>query len=229
MKIKNLLNSNDKDNNNNNKENNKEEKKKLKESTTLKKKNNNNNTKEENKNKKKKKDNENNNNNINNNNNVNEIINNDENNNNNIINEENLKNLLEKTLKKHILENVIPIIIELKKLLEQKKSPLLKELMNFLKIFISDYKNKFGELNINIIFNDDKYLLKEIEFDIKKNEKILIDNNQILKSPLKNKSPFQSPRKFRNNNNNQQLINNTPPRLKKRLFSENENLHNNDN
>jgi hypothetical protein len=126
--------------------------------------------------------------------------------------EEKIKELLETTIKKHINENVIPIIIDLKRIAEFQKSSLLKDIMNLLKVIMSDYKSD--------IYVIDKQLSKEIEFDERKND---LQKN-ILKSPLKSKSPFKSPfkspppSKSLNFQNTPSKI--TPPKLRKRLFSD---------
>jgi condensin-2 complex subunit D3 len=45
-------------------------------------------------------------------------------------------------VKKNVLENTIPIIIELKNFLEKEHSPLLKNLMEYLKEIMKDFKDE---------------------------------------------------------------------------------------
>ena len=45
-------------------------------------------------------------------------------------------------VKKNVIENMVPIIIALKHKLETARSPLLKELMIYLKDLMKDYKNE---------------------------------------------------------------------------------------
>jgi hypothetical protein len=47
-------------------------------------------------------------------------------------------------VKKNVLENVVPIINELKRFLESKHSPLLKGLMECLRELLKDYKDEIG-------------------------------------------------------------------------------------
>jgi condensin-2 complex subunit D3 len=47
-----------------------------------------------------------------------------------------------KIVKKNVLENIVPIVIELKNLLEKQHSPLLRNLMEYLKELFKDYKDE---------------------------------------------------------------------------------------
>jgi condensin-2 complex subunit D3 len=52
-----------------------------------------------------------------------------------------------------VLENIIPIIIELKRLLEKHRSPLLRNLMEYLKELMKDYKDEVnGMLSCQYVF-----------------------------------------------------------------------------
>jgi len=105
--------------------------------------------------------------------------------------------VLSKISKKNNIENMIPVIIELKHYLEDHRSPLLKNLMAFLCSLVKDFRVEMEDL-----MSGDKQLANEIEFDIRQFEK--------LKTPVAPKvqprtasnlerfalaqSPFKSPR-----------------------------------
>lgn len=59
----------------------------------------------------------------------------------------------------------MPIVTSLKHLLETKRSPVLKELMLYLRELVKDFKNEIKEILIS-----DKQLANEIEFDLRKFE-----------------------------------------------------------
>lgn len=67
--------------------------------------------------------------------------------------------LLSKIVKKNILENIVPILIELKHLLEKHRSPLLKYLMMYLKELLKDFKSELQDIVVG-----DKQLAKELEY-----------------------------------------------------------------
>lgn len=75
------------------------------------------------------------------------------------------KNLISKVMKKNLIENVVPIVTSLKLILETKRSPVLKELMLYLRELIKDYKSEIQQ-----ILGTDKQLADEIEFDLRKFE-----------------------------------------------------------
>ncbi|KAJ8766260.1 hypothetical protein K2173_022319 [Erythroxylum novogranatense] len=68
-------------------------------------------------------------------------------------------------VRKGIIQNTIPIFIELKRLLESKNSPLIGCLMECLRILLKDYKNEIDEILVA-----DKQLQKELEYDMHKYE-----------------------------------------------------------
>ncbi|KAK7412933.1 hypothetical protein VNO78_04708 [Psophocarpus tetragonolobus] len=68
-------------------------------------------------------------------------------------------------VKKGLIQNTVPIFIELKRLLETKNSPLIGSLMECLRIILKDYKNEIDDILIA-----DKQLQKELIYDIKKYE-----------------------------------------------------------
>ncbi|KAJ6852644.1 condensin-2 complex subunit D3 [Iris pallida] len=67
--------------------------------------------------------------------------------------------------KKNLIQNAVPIFIELKRLLESKNSPLIGCLMDCLRSLLKDYKNEFDEILVA-----DKQLQKELIYDINKHE-----------------------------------------------------------
>ncbi|XP_037089796.1 condensin-2 complex subunit D3-like [Pollicipes pollicipes] len=73
------------------------------------------------------------------------------------------KTLISQVVKKNVIENMVPIIIALKHKLETARSPLLKELMIYLKDLMKDYKNEIQDILVG-----DKQLAKEIEFDLRR-------------------------------------------------------------
>jgi condensin-2 complex subunit D3 len=98
--------------------------------------------------------------------------------------EENVKGkLMIKILNKHISENVIPVIVELKRTLEKQRSPLTKNLMEYLRLIMNDYKSEMKD-----VFAADNQLAKEIEFDLRQ---LKMDKKFTYQSPFK--SPMKSP------------------------------------
>merc|ERR1719495_2664272 len=73
------------------------------------------------------------------------------------------KTIISQVVKKNVIENIIPIVIALKHRLEKLKSPLLDDLMTYLRELMKDYKNEVKE-----ILAADKQLATEIQFDLKK-------------------------------------------------------------
>eukprot|EP01018_Ginkgo_biloba_P014838 Gb_33189 [translate_table: standard] len=69
--------------------------------------------------------------------------------------------------KKNLIQNAIPIFIELKRLLESKNSPLTGCLMECLRMILKEYKNEIDEILVA-----DKQLQKELLYDIQKFEAI---------------------------------------------------------
>jgi hypothetical protein len=66
-------------------------------------------------------------------------------------------------LKRHISDNVVPIIVELKRTLEKQRSPLLKQVMLYLQLIMTEYKSEIADF-----LSQDPQLAKEIEFDMKR-------------------------------------------------------------
>lgn len=75
--------------------------------------------------------------------------------------------VITQVVKKGLIQNTIPIFIELKRLLESKNSPLSGSLMECLRILLKDYKNEIDEMLVA-----DKQLQKELIYDIQKYESL---------------------------------------------------------
>ncbi|KAI5075423.1 hypothetical protein GOP47_0009499 [Adiantum capillus-veneris] len=67
--------------------------------------------------------------------------------------------------KRNLVQNAIPIFIELKRLLESKNSPLTGMLMECMRVMLKEYKNEIEEILVA-----DKQLQKEIMYDMQKHE-----------------------------------------------------------
>nr|XP_040034892.1 condensin-2 complex subunit D3 [Gasterosteus aculeatus aculeatus] len=76
------------------------------------------------------------------------------------------KKVVSQVQKKAFIENTVPLIISLKSLLEQKRSPVLRDLMAYLHVTMQDYRNEVKDL-----FSGDEQLAAELEFDLKTAEK----------------------------------------------------------
>ncbi|KAG9443799.1 hypothetical protein H6P81_015139 [Aristolochia fimbriata] len=73
--------------------------------------------------------------------------------------------LVTQAAKKNLIQNAIPIFIELKRLLESKNSPLTGCLMECLRVLLKDYKNEIDDILVA-----DPQLRKEILYDMQKYE-----------------------------------------------------------
>ncbi|XP_016136259.1 condensin-2 complex subunit D3-like [Sinocyclocheilus grahami] len=76
------------------------------------------------------------------------------------------KKLVSQVQKRNFVENVIPIIISLKNMLEEQHSPVLKHLMAYLQVTMQDYRSEVKEL-----FAADEQLTAEVEYNLKWFEK----------------------------------------------------------
>ncbi|XP_055997299.1 condensin-2 complex subunit D3-like isoform X2 [Ostrea edulis] len=75
------------------------------------------------------------------------------------------KTLISQVVKKNVIENIVPIVVSLKHMLEKHRSPVLKDLMYYLRELMQDYKSEVKD-----ILSADRQLAKEIEFDLRKFE-----------------------------------------------------------
>ncbi|KAM9449550.1 condensin-2 complex subunit D3 [Clarias gariepinus] len=72
------------------------------------------------------------------------------------------KKLISQVQKKNFVENVIPMVIALKNMLEEKRLPVLKHLMAYLQVTMQDYRSEVKEL-----FAADEQLAAEVEYNLK--------------------------------------------------------------
>nr|XP_033774995.1 condensin-2 complex subunit D3 isoform X2 [Geotrypetes seraphini] len=86
------------------------------------------------------------------------------------------KKLISQVQKKNFIENIIPIITSLKSFLEQKRIPSLRDLMNYLREMMQDYRNEIKDF-----FAVDKQLAAELEYDMKKYEEQLVREQELEK------------------------------------------------
>ncbi|KAG6756965.1 hypothetical protein POTOM_037264 [Populus tomentosa] len=92
-------------------------------------------------------------------------------------------------VKKGLIQNTIPIFIELKRLLESKNSPLTGSLMECLRIILKDYKNEIDEILVA-----DKQLQKELIYDMQKYETSKAKSAAaVVVASMQNHSSFLSP------------------------------------
>ena len=54
-------------------------------------------------------------------------------------------------MKKNVIENIVPIVVALKNMLEKQRSPLLKELLMYLQELMKDYKNEVKGIALAIV------------------------------------------------------------------------------
>ncbi|KAF7686726.1 condensin-2 complex subunit D3 [Silurus meridionalis] len=76
------------------------------------------------------------------------------------------KKLVSQVQKKNFVENMIPMVIALKNMLEEKRLPVLKHLMSYLQVAMQDYRSEVKEL-----FAGDEQLAAEVEYNLKMFEK----------------------------------------------------------
>ncbi|KAJ8347580.1 hypothetical protein SKAU_G00261690 [Synaphobranchus kaupii] len=75
------------------------------------------------------------------------------------------KRLISQVQKRNFIENVIPIIISLKAMLEKKRFPVLRDLMRYLQVMMQDYRSEVKDF-----FAADEQLAAELEYDLKRFE-----------------------------------------------------------
>ena len=75
------------------------------------------------------------------------------------------KKLISDTVKKNVIENIVPIVIALKHKLEAARSPLLQDLFKYLRKMMDDYKTEVAD-----ILSADRKLAAEVEFDMRRFE-----------------------------------------------------------
>ena len=88
-----------------------------------------------------------------------------------------------------MIENIVPIVVDLKRKLALLKSPLMGKLMHFLRELMKDYKNEIEE-----ILAEDRQLMAEIDFDLKRFEQQeKLDANRQSVAPRNNQSTAAPP------------------------------------
>ncbi|KAJ4834078.1 hypothetical protein Tsubulata_016276 [Turnera subulata] len=93
-------------------------------------------------------------------------------------------------VRKGLIQNTIPIFIELKRLLESMNSPLIGSLMECLRILLKDYKNEIDDILVA-----DKQLQKELIYDMQKYESAKARSTVAeAVSAMQNPSSFVSPK-----------------------------------
>ncbi|GAV74919.1 Cnd1 domain-containing protein [Cephalotus follicularis] len=90
-------------------------------------------------------------------------------------------------VRKGLIQNTMPIFIELKRLLESKNSPLTGSLMECLRILLKDYKNEIDDILVA-----DKQLQKELIYDMQKYE-----SNKAKSTAAEVVANMQKPSSFR--------------------------------
>ncbi|KAF5842057.1 non-SMC mitotic condensation complex subunit 1-domain-containing protein [Dunaliella salina] len=73
--------------------------------------------------------------------------------------------LVSAMMKKHLVESVIPLLIELKHMLQEARHPMLGQLMTCMAAMLKDYKAEIEDILVT-----DKQLAKELLFDMKQAE-----------------------------------------------------------
>ncbi|XP_003795966.1 condensin-2 complex subunit D3 [Otolemur garnettii] len=94
----------------------------------------------------------------------------------NAVMQEAQKKLISQVQKRNFIENIIPIIISLKTVLEKNKIPALRELMNYLREVMQDYRDEVKDF-----FAVDKQLASELEYDLKKYSEQLAQEQELAK------------------------------------------------
>ena len=74
--------------------------------------------------------------------------------------------LLSKMSKKHLLEQILPILINLKATLEKHKSPLLQAVMTTLKTIVTRYG-----ADVDVVLQEDPHLAAELKYDLEREPK----------------------------------------------------------
>uniref|UniRef100_A0A8C5PFA2 Condensin-2 complex subunit D3 n=1 Tax=Leptobrachium leishanense TaxID=445787 RepID=A0A8C5PFA2_9ANUR len=78
------------------------------------------------------------------------------------------KKIISQVQKRNFIDNIVPIITSLKKLLEQRRMSTLRPLMSYLREMMQDYRDEIKD-----VFAADKQLAVELEYDIRKYEEQL--------------------------------------------------------
>ncbi|KAF5738722.1 Condensin-2 complex subunit D3 isoform 1 [Tripterygium wilfordii] len=95
---------------------------------------------------------------------------------------------INQAVRKGIIQNTIPIFIELKRLLESKNSPLTGSLMDCLRIILKDYKSEIDDILVA-----DKQLQKELVYDMQKYESAKARSTAAEAVATANSGSYRSP------------------------------------
>ncbi|KAL5701283.1 hypothetical protein ACHQM5_026634 [Ranunculus cassubicifolius] len=99
------------------------------------------------------------------------------------------RRLVAQVAKKSLIQNAIPIFIELKRLLQSKQSPLVGSLMECLRVLLKDHKNEIDDILVA-----DKQLQKELMYDMQKYEALRVKTTVSEAVATNQKSnPYVSP------------------------------------
>lgn len=107
----------------------------------------------------------------------------------NVVMQEAQMKIISQVQKRNFIENIIPIIISLKTLLEKNKIPALRELMNYLREVMQDYRDEIKDF-----FAVDKQLASELEYDMKKYNEQLAQEQALTEHANATKVPEDSDR-----------------------------------
>ena len=75
------------------------------------------------------------------------------------------KAIIAHVVKRNVIENIVPIVVEMKRKLASLQSPLMGDLMRFLRELVKDYKDEIQQ-----VLGADRQLMAEIDFDLKRFE-----------------------------------------------------------
>ncbi|XP_021062241.1 condensin-2 complex subunit D3 [Mus pahari] len=107
----------------------------------------------------------------------------------NVVMQEAQMKIISQVQKRNFIENIIPIIISLKTMLEKNKIPALRELMNYLREVMQDYRDEIKDF-----FAVDKQLASELEYDMKKYNEQLAQEQALIEHANTTKVPEDSDR-----------------------------------
>ncbi|XP_016072876.1 PREDICTED: condensin-2 complex subunit D3 isoform X2 [Miniopterus natalensis] len=99
-----------------------------------------------------------------------------------VVMQEAQKKLISQVQKRNFIENVIPIIVSLKTVLEKNKVPALRELMHYLREVMQDYRDEIKDF-----FAVDKQLASELEYDMKKYSEQLAQEQELARQAEANR------------------------------------------
>ncbi|PIA61371.1 hypothetical protein AQUCO_00300726v1 [Aquilegia coerulea] len=99
------------------------------------------------------------------------------------------RKLVAQVAKKSLIQNAIPIFIELKRLLESKNSPLVGCLMECLRVLLKDYKSEIDDILVA-----DRQLQKELIYDMQKYDTVKAKSTVVeAVATMQKSNPFYSP------------------------------------